>query len=294
MYNVIIWGTGSLYEIYYNSLKLQELIGSINILAVISDDINIKTSIDGYPVLPVETAFTLDFDYCLLAMDQISLVFQAIERLNSLRLTKDKFIPMEVLLIPNFDFEKYIILKKSNLSILSSNCWAGFCYHRLGLEFLSPTINMFFDCRDFNKFMKDLNYYLSLPVEFVEMCYETNLRRHYPVGVIGDIRLNFNHYTDFDDAVACWEKRKKRINKNNILAVSYTDQEDVAIEFDNLPYENKIIFTSFENNLQSSVYINLEDGEPLWGAVTDAANGNKNIFDMLALLNHEDDFMRIS
>lgn len=292
MYNIIIWGTGRLYETCFNSLKLQELTGSINVLAITSDDKNLKTSIDGYPVLPIEYALTMDFDYCLLAMDKPHFVFQAVEQLGLARLTKDKFIPMRVLLIPGFDFESYITLKESNLSILSSNCWAGICYHRLGLEFLSPTINMFFDCRDFNKFMKDLNYYLSLPVEFAEMCHETNTP--YPIGMIGDIRLDFNHYTTFDDAVACWEKRKKRLNKNNILVVSYTDYEDVAIEFDNLPYENKILFTSFENNLNSSLYIHLEDKEPLWSPVNATASGNQNLFDILAFLNHEDNFIRIS
>lgn len=276
----------------FNSLKLQERIGSINVLAITSDDKYIKTSLGGYPFLSIENALTSDFDYCLLAMDNTSFVFQAVEQLGLARLTKDKFIPMRVLLLPDFDFERYIILKESNLSILSSNCWAGICYHRLGLEFLSPTINMFFDCRDFNKFVKDLDYYLSLPVEFAEMCCETNTQ--YPIGTIGDIRLNFNHYTDFDDAVACWEKRKKRLNKNNILVVSYTDYEDVAIEFDNLSYENKILFTSFDNNLKSSIYINLESKEPLWSAVNSTASGSKNIFDMLSLLNHKDDFIRIS
>lgn len=292
MYNIIIWGTGRWYETYFNSLKLQELIGSINVLAITSDDKNIKTTIDGYPFLSIENALTLDFDYCLLAIDKPHFVFQAVEQLGLARLTKDKFIPMRVLLIPNFDFEKYINLKESNLSILSSNCWAGICYHRLGLEFLSPTINMFFDCRDFNKFMKNLDYYLDLPIEFVEMCCETNTQ--YPIGLIGDIRINFNHYTDFDDAVACWEKRKKRLNKNNILVVSYTDYEDVAIEFDNLPYKNKIIFTSFDNDLKSSLYINLEDEGPLWSYVNATASGNKNLFDILSFLNHEDDFIRIS
>ncbi|MCH5251299.1 MAG: DUF1919 domain-containing protein [Lachnospiraceae bacterium] len=294
MYNVIVWGSGLCYETYFNSLKLQELIGSIKVLAIISDDRDIRNSLDGYPCLPLVDALTLDFDYCLLAIDNTGVIFQSIERLGLSGLTKDKFIPMRVLQIPNFDFGKYIALKESNLSILSSNCWAGVCYHRLGLEFMSPTINLFFDDHDFTKFMKNLDYYLSLPVEFVEMRFETNLQRDYPIGLIGDIRLNFNHYTDFNDAVACWEKRKKRLNKNNIFVVSYTDDEDDAIEFDNLPYEKKIIFTSFESNLKSGIYINPENKAPLSVSVLASANGSKNTLNLLSFLNHEDVFMRIT
>lgn len=294
MYKVVIWGTGLCYESFFNSLKLQELIGSIKILAIISDDKDIKKSVDGYPCLPLTDALLLDFDYCLLAMDNTKVIYQSIEQLGLTGLTKDMFIPMRVLDIPNFDFRKYIAIKESNVSILSSNCWAGVCYHRLGLEFLSPTINMFFNCHDFIKFMKDLDYYLSLPVEFVEMCFETTLQRDYPVGLIGDIRLNFNHYTDFNDAVACWEKRKKRLNKNNIVVVSYTDCEDDATAFDNLPYANKMQFTPFDNHLKSNIYINPEGEAPLWLSLNATANGSKNMLDLLSFLNHEDKFIRMA
>lgn len=294
MYNVIIWGTGLCYETCFNSLKLQELTGSIKILAIIADDKDIKNSLDGYPCLSLTDALMLNFDYCLLAMDDTSTIFQSIARLGLTGLTKDKFIPIRVLDIPNFDFRKYIALKESNVSILSSNCWAGVCYHRLGLEFLSPTINMFFGEHGFIRFMEDLDSYLSLPIEFVEMCFETTLQRDYPVGLIGDIQLHFNHYADFNDAVACWEKRKKRLNKNNIVVVSYTDCEEDAIAFDNLPYEHKIQFTHFDNHLKSNIYIDPEGQAPLWLAANATANGSKNMLNLLSFLNHEDEFIRMA
>ena len=96
---------------------------------------------------------------------------------------------------------------------------------------------MFFDPSEYNQFLAGLEYYLS-----VETRYETNLKRDYPVGQLGDIRLYFNHYVDFEQARECWERRKKRINMDNLLCVSYTESESVARAFDKLPYKNKVIF----------------------------------------------------
>ena len=69
MYNVIIWGTGHCYNRFFNALKLQELKGSVKVLAVISNDKDINHYIDGYPFLPKGEAISLKFDYCLVAVD---------------------------------------------------------------------------------------------------------------------------------------------------------------------------------------------------------------------------------
>lgn len=290
MYNVIVWGTGACYDRCFNALKFQEVLGTVKILAVTSNDFYSKTLIDGYPFLSKEDASVLDFDYCLVAIDNISCM---LEEAAYLRIRRDKLIPLRVFLIPHFDLKKYITLKESNLSIISSNCWGGICYHRLGLEFLSPTINMSFTTSDFIKFVKKLDYYLSLPVEIEKTQDNSTFKKNYPIGLIGDVHLYFDHYTDFDCAKTCWETRKKRVNKNNILVVAHTDSEDLAKEFDSLLYRNKIIFTSFKNNLKSAIYIKANDGEKYGVCINKTASGSNNILDIIAFMNHENDFMRI-
>ena len=52
-------------------------------------------------------------------------------------------------------------LKNDNFTILCSNCIGGVIYHRLGKQFLSPTINMFFSQPDFVSFCMHLDYYLQ-------------------------------------------------------------------------------------------------------------------------------------
>lgn len=286
MYNVIVWGTGPIYSKCLNTLKRQELAGAVKVMAVISDDISIHSSIDGYPLISKEKVLVLGCDYCLVSIENISTVFNEANRLG---IEKNKLIPMGVLSFPGFEFEKYISIKESRPTILSCNCWAGFCYHRLGLEFLSPTINMYFAGHDFNKFVADLDYYLSLPVQFAESAYDKNLKRDYPVCRLGGeegIKLYCNHYIDFDHAKECWEKRKRRINYDNILVVSYTESLEEAVEFEKLPYPKKIIFTSFESDLESSIYLERDTRWATFGEQTNmTVIGNDNILELLYCLN---------
>lgn len=291
MHNILIWGTGREYNKYFNCIRILELKEQISIVGITSNDKDISTSIDNYPFVQKKDINSLDFDYCIVAMGNMSLIINEAE---SLGIEKSKLIPIRVLSIPNIDFNEYIKLKNSHLTIFSPNCWAGVCYHRLGLEFLSPTINMFEDRDDFNKLMLNIDTYMSYPVEFVETRYERILKRYYPVGRINDILLHFNHYESFDKAVSCWEKRKQRINKNNILIVSTTNSERTAYEFENIPYKNKLIFTSFNVNTPSSYHLNYSDDPRDFGMFAlGTASGASNILDIIAFLNHEDNYIRI-
>lgn len=86
------------------------------------------------------------------------------------------------------------IINKSP-TIISNNCNATFIYKDLGLKFYSPTINLFFSINDFIKFIENMDYYLSL--DLIEL---TDNTKNYPVGRLGDIQINFMHYSSFQDA----------------------------------------------------------------------------------------------
>lgn len=290
MYNVLIWGTGREYNTYFNCIRLLELKGQISIAGITSNDKDIDSSIDNYPFVKKEDVGSLNFDYCIVAMADISLMVNEAENYG---IAKSKLIPIRVLSIPNIDFHEYIKLKNSSLTVFSRDCWAGICYHRLGLEFLSPTINMFETPDDFNKLVLNLNAYMSYPVEFVKMGYEINLKREYPIGLLGDILLHFNHYEKFDQAVSCWERRKQRINKNNILVVSNATSEKTLYEFEKIPYKNKLIFTPLDANTPSSYHLDPGDYENFGMMANGTASGAKNILDIIAFCNHEDNYICI-
>lgn len=290
MYKVLIWGTGAEYSIYFNCIKLLELKKEIKIVGVTSNDIDIKNSIDGYPFFRKEEISSLQFDYCIIAIKNMNTI---VNEAKELGMSEEQLIPVRVLSIPNFVFCDYIKLKKSNISIFSPNCWAGICYHTLGMKFLSPTINMFEDLNDFNELMLHLDDYLKMPIKLEGYLYEEALKRMYPVGKIGDIKLHFNHYVDYESAVMAWETRKKRINRENMVIVSYTESQETLEAFEKLPYKNKLIFTTLKENSPSSCYLNKDDQGRLWAPVNDIAAGKKNVLDIIPFLNHEEHFLRI-
>lgn len=76
-------------------------------------------------------------------------------------------------------------LKYKDFSFISVNCLGGVISHDLGLQFLSPTINLFFESEDYIKFVENLQYYLKLELE------EDTAEESYPVGKLGDIRIFF-------------------------------------------------------------------------------------------------------
>lgn len=91
-------------------------------------------------------------------------------------------------------------LKNNNFSIISSNCVGGVIYHKLGLKFLSPTINLWIRPNDYLKFLKNLNYYLIT----ANLSEDKSNYLDYPVGFLGSgenkITLYFQHYQSFTEA----------------------------------------------------------------------------------------------
>lgn len=87
-----------------------------------------------------------------------------------------------------------------NITILSMNCTGGILYHDLGLQFLSPTVNLYIKAQDFIKFCENLKYYLS--IDQMIQCKEPGIveDRKYPVAYLGDILLYLVHYHTVEEA----------------------------------------------------------------------------------------------
>ena len=125
--------------------------------------------------------------------------------------------------------------------------------HDLGIRFNSPTINLYFDAKDYVKFLENMDYYLDCKLRF------ESRSDSYPIGYLDDLKIYFVHYSDCDEANEKWEERKKRLNKENLFIIM-TDRDGCTFEllerFDKLPYKNKIIFTSKKyEQIKSSIWI---------------------------------------
>ena len=145
-------------------------------------------------------------------------------------------------------------IMNKNVSIISSNCNGAFILHDLGLRFNSPFVNLWIRPQDFLKLLLDLDTYMKSDIKEI---FEDGIC--YPIGQLRDINLYFQHYSSFEEAKKKWIERKKRINKKN-LYILFTDRDGCSyqdlLEFDQLAYKNKVVFTNCEyHEISSSFYI---------------------------------------
>lgn len=150
------------------------------------------------------------------------------------------------------NFKRKNIIKKfrkknkvNDASIISQNCIGGVIYDNLGLEFSSPTINMFIEDENFVKLVENLEYYMKIKPKAITDCYvdpiDNNIK--YPVIGIDDIKICCLHYKDCNDAI---KRRKKRINYDNIVVIGNSwnmhENEKLIERLGKTKYK-KIIFT---------------------------------------------------
>lgn len=144
--------------------------------------------------------------------------------------------------------------KNKDFTIFSSNCIGGVMISELGIRFNSPFVNLWLNAKDYIKFLKWPEKYLNCVMLF---CREEGV--NYPIGVLDDIKIYFYHYSTEKEAEECWNRRKKRINFDNLYVI-FTDRDNCSysdlLEFDNLPYKHKVVFTHKKYpKIKSSVYI---------------------------------------
>ncbi len=179
-------------------------------------------------------------------------------------------------------------LKITDFSILATNCIGGVMYHDLGLEFLTPTVNLTISLRDLVKLAENPRWYMEQPlVEIQEPgpC---------PAGLLGDVRVNFVHYASFEEGAGKWEERKRKINWDRLVLMG-TDQGNCDYEtlqrFDRLSWPNKLVFTHRPySEFSSACYIKGFEEQDEVGVLTNFKPGFRkrrflDDFDYVAFLN---------
>ena len=142
-------------------------------------------------------------------------------------------------------------LNNRDFTIISNNCWGGVCYEHFGLSKMSPTVGMYFYPDDYLKLVTNLQYYLSLDMKVVssdkskqlEILRRDNAQNYY-IGQIGDIEAILVHYNDPLLAIEKWNRRKNRVNLNN-LVFKFSQQngctKEHLLKFDELDLPGKKI-----------------------------------------------------
>lgn len=208
-----------------------------------------------------EEILTVDADYDVLlvvgAWQQIGMS-DIIKFARQLNLPEEKLLGDWIVCIPGFELDKYRRLQRSQLSIISVNCFGGLMSHLLGLPFRTPFVNMCLRAPNYIRLLRAPRDYLAKELTLKEMRWHDVFERDYPVGALDNIELEIVHHRDFDVAATDWNIRKQRINWYNLFVMMHTEDEKILQEFDALPYGKKVCFVPFKSDLDSAWYINPE------------------------------------
>ena len=154
-------------------------------------------------------------------------------------------------------------LLRKDFSIISNNCWGGFVYQHFNLPYLSPTAGVYFYAEDYMRFIGNLRHYIEHDVKSIkadESRYREQLyklhQENVPIGLIDDVEVVFLHYKTFEEAVEKWNRRKARINWDNLyIKMSFQNdcKDEFVYEFEQLPFKNKLFFVTKDYGVQSQI-----------------------------------------
>ena len=189
-------------------------------------------------------------------------------------------------------------LQEHTPTIFAPNCWGTFTYHHLGLEFRSPFITMFINHDEYLRFLSDPKYYMSQELKLKEMYIDENYEKPFPVGMLGDdVSLWMNHYKSFEEAKECWERRKKRIDWDNLFVMFWDEKPENVKKFMSLPFERKICMVPYETDEPGVISVPYREKEelkkyPFWEMVNNIALGKFALYDEVELL-HDGKFVKV-
>lgn len=254
---VLLWGWMGEYNRGINRLHRLEEENIIQIMGITGQQIPPWKKLDGYPVIEPESAVNEDYDYIIiLAGAHEKEAIDSCRKIGGMGL--DRIIPGRLFDLFDFDFLRYLRLRKEGLSVFSNDCWSGFLCQNLAIEQQSPTKNMFMTEADYLRFLPNLTYYLTEcePVfdRWNEGGYEG--QPFYPVLRLGDIYLYCNHSDNPEEEINKWQRRKKRVNPSNMLFEFATADPLYMQEFLdlNLP-GRKLCLTTIETKHPDAIQI---------------------------------------
>lgn len=98
-------------------------------------------------------------------------------------------------------------LVNKDICLIASKCNGAMILHDLRLQFKSPFVNLWLRPKDFIKLLSSLREYMGYDLKFT-----TEEGIEYPVGLLKDIKIYFQHYKTEEEAKAKWNERAKRMD----------------------------------------------------------------------------------
>lgn len=289
MYRFMIWGTGAFYDNYIARYILSE---KIEVVGFITGLDTVCKELDGKPIFSPEFIKEIEFDYIIIAVSN-QVLFKDIKRQIVIEydIPEEKCINGKVFKHPCFDLERYMKIIDNPPTIITEACYGGYIYNQLGMQFYSPFINTRISEWDYLRLIGNLDYYLNQ-----EVCKEKDIQKAddlnmdineegiswgkmgYPIARLGDIKLHAIHAHGLEYYIEEWDRRKQRINWENIWVFMIIENEEMAEKFLEVKGIRKIGFYYKKMNEDSMVC--LAD----WGNFSSRINSGH---DFLSYVHHQ-------
>ena len=211
----------------------------------------------------------------ILALSSLQYFYYWIFMNNVIKKIKKKIKKLERLFL---HIPRKIRLKKlinRDYSIISNNCWWWFVYEYFGIEYKTPFIWLFLFPECYLDLLENIQYFLSKELTFIKITeskYYDKIKLWknlgYPVGLLdGKIEVHFLHYLNEEEAREKWNRRKNRINYNNIL-IKFSEWKNMCPalvkRFDNLIFKNRICFSYNTKYAYKSIFCIRKRNQPDW------------------------------
>lgn len=304
---VLLWGMGLDYEKLINAIQYEILKNNISVKAVVcrkSDYYCCKK--DGFSIITKDDIWDYEFDYIVITSSQF---FNEIrQEAFDLGVTEKQIISGDLFKQPLFDFKRYVSLIENPVTILSDDCWGGYAYNRLKLPFSSPLINIFWDRDEYAKFIQKPLFYLNTDLQMES---DGDLEKGiYPIGRIGtatdSVTMKFVHNIDFAEAKEQWDRRRKRINPNNLfikMGFSSNIDEEKCLKyisaFNSVEYKKVLFYYNKNLSIDGQMLTNRFLWRQKSGNRVDFFDYNEYLrgsyfwdLDLLKMLNGDGDFSR--
>ncbi len=113
-------------------------------------------------------------------------------------------------------------IRNRKVSLITQDCIGGVISHDYMLPFRSPTVNLFIEGENFVRLVEDLRHYMSIAAEpyLEEYIDPIDPSVRYPKIRVDDLEICCMHYPDCAEAVQAWERRRKRVDFDNIRVIA--------------------------------------------------------------------------
>ena len=213
-------------------------------------------------------------------------------------LIDNKRVDIREKLNPKFAPARRRKLKDPKFTIISNNCWGGHVYRYFGVEYLTPTVGLYFFASDYTRFVSNLEYYMGLDLKFIDVNESKHKdmlikrkQQNCPLGILDDVEIVFLHYKTQEEAYSKWNRRKKRMNWNHLVfknsEMNQCTMEDLKA-FDALPAEPKLCFVSQDYGVKSQVVVKSKTP----GNVPDDTTEFRSYVDLVKFINGDKNFKK--